>query len=155
MMMDFIKNNKIIIISAVAGLGIITYMNRQKKKSMFDKIMKELDSGANETGTIADLRKSVFDINYRKGKGDITLWAEVTVKDRAKKLHSELTALFNTDEDKVYALFSEMPSKLHVNQVSKYYLSVYKRDLLKDVENMGDDEANKVMEIIKSKPEKA
>jgi hypothetical protein len=145
---------------AAAGLLAITIYviaERRKRNKMYETLMDELKSGNRAYGNVQDLDKSVFSETFdqsikQKGYGSYRFYNAATTNKLSEELHDELTAWFGIDEDDVYSIFSKMPSQAHVNNVAIMYRKKYGRELSADLMKMGEKDARRILDLIKSKP---
>lgn len=71
----------------------------------------------------------------------------------AERLHKAIKG-FGTDEESVYSIFSTLPNKNSISQISEAYYLKYNKDLLSDINNdLNTKEKAKLQSIINNLPE--
>lgn len=164
------NRTKIIIGSlALTIVGISTYLiiNKQKKKKLYNKLISDLETGVNETGTIEDMgtKGGPFDPTSYKNKPGAKLLTVAYAQTLAKKIHTAIGGTWNVStEPIIYEIFKSLKAKTQVSFLAEQYKKLYGTDMLKDLKkidytlfgiNWGTTQwLPKIQAIIKSLPEK-
>ncbi len=103
---------------------------------------------------------AVTDTNSKGKSSNIMVGDGQTPASYAQKINAALKAtnwmgIFDTDEDLVFDLLSQLKTQFEVAQVSKSYNNLYTIPLQKGLENeLDSDELVKALDIITQKPSK-
>jgi len=137
------SRNKILVISlstVIVGISVYLIVNKQKKKKLYAQLLKNLETGVNQTGTIDDLgtKGGPFDPTYYKTAGaGAALLKVADAQNLSKSLRSAIGGSFGiSNEEKVYSIFKGLKAKSQVSFLAEQYKKLYNVDMLEDVKKI-------------------
>ena len=152
----------------IGGTGIYLIINRIHKKSLYNKLMSDLTTGANSEDVVQELgvltqSGGALDPGYYKTVSSTLLSANDVTAD-AKKLNGWIHGLFGlSDESSIIAFFQGLKNKAQVSQIAEAYLKAYAISLGDDLKTIdytlfslpiGTPNLPKVQSAIQSLPDK-
>jgi hypothetical protein len=152
----------------VGGTGVFLIINHFRKQALYNKLMKDLETGAKSEDTFQEIgvltqSGGALDPAYYKKASSTLLSSDVAAAD-VKKLQGWIHGLFGiSDETSIISFFKSLASKAQVSQLADLYLKTYNISLANDLKTVdytlfalpvGEAYLPKIQAAIQSLPDK-